>query len=217
MCTCMFYFFINLISGTPIDSKIIVTVQSPTASISSKHFESISPESVSSILYNKSDNPKIEMEENNDIEEISGDEDDQQMIEMDLSSPHPTDQSIINTSDINIGQSNSDLGDLLSPYTDANGKPGAKRKMSLLEYRSRVRKPSEQIQRKAPSQEIPQSHVHISPTLTSLTPPTSINTPPTNHPTSHSFLSYSSSFLSGSSSSNRILKPIRQTGTCTCI
>ena len=214
------------IIGTP-----SVSVHSPISN--NKPFESISPEPISNdSLYSLSESvaPKIEttIEENVEskitqikiesaIEEISGEEDNQQTVEMDISSSpiDPTTITDLSKDEGNIELS-SDAGDkslLLSPCNDGNSKPGgAKRKMSLLEYRSRARKP-EQIQRKPPSQEAaPQPH--ISSIITSPTPPPSavLNTPPTNNPPSHSFLSYSSSFLSGST--NRITKPLGETGTC---
>ena len=148
------------------------------------------------------------------VEEISGEEDNPESVEMDISSSPLPPAGVTDEQDMNFAGRDKSVFDssvdgmekslFLSPLNDSNSKPGgAKRKMSLLEYRSRARKPSEQMQRKPPSQDASL----LGSIMTTPTPPppsTCISVPPTNPP-SHSFLSYSSSFLSGSS--NRTVKP----------
>lgn len=200
-------------------------------------FESISPEpmapepiaSSSSDTEPTSINKDITSDQDNDqneeatkTEKVTTLEDNQEAVEMDISSSPPLscDQPELTTreDDVTTKPSTSsemyidgnERTDLLMSSGGLDPKPGPKKKMSLREYRSRSRKPSEQMQCKPLSLDTGQlSSVMATPT------PQSSSSPPPITRSSHSFLSYSSSFLSTSSAS-RITKPLGETGTCTC-
>ena len=139
-------------------------------------------------------------EQNEDVREIPVDRKDE--VEMDISSPPPPKTTVAMTTDITSPLPMVYSADsLLSVSDDASSdklscdpsdcRPAGKRKMSLLEYRSRAKRPGISDGKKA----------SLPPILTersSVSSPSSSSTSSLLSP-SVSFLSFSSSFLSGSS------------------